>query len=74
MEAVNSLAGLIFTGGVLVGLCIALFTLRTYYEESLRKNIEAFRRKGKIEIDGYKKQMEEMEIELNILKEKYENE
>jgi hypothetical protein len=71
MGAVNALAGLIFTGGVLVGLCISIFTLRAYYAESLKQNIEEYRLKGRIEINGYKKRMEEMEKELNELKEKY---
>lgn len=68
MEAVESLAGLIFVGGVLVGLLISIFTLRGYYDQSLRKNIEEYRKIGRKEIESYKVRIEELERELAELK------
>jgi uncharacterized membrane protein (DUF106 family) len=65
---IESMHGLIFTGGVIVGLCISIFTVRMYYAETLKRNIEAFRLEGQKIIDGYKKRMEELQKELDELK------
>lgn len=64
MGQINALAGLIFTGGVLVGLCISIFTLRSYYAESLKRNIDVYKSETEKLIESLKKEIVELKGEF----------
>lgn len=64
MEAVESLAGLIFVGGILVGLIISTFTMRSYYAAALYRNVEAYRESIRKQMEWYLERIEELEKQL----------